>query len=181
MFQQIRDVSQFRRAGSLRRSTTGFSFTLEIRFALVANVECARFAGSPRPLTSGRDGKNTSVLANTIARRVNYRHMSIRRGDAERPRGKRKRKWDRSGGWSQRAGEAVTVLRAIKDSKHRSLYALWKITRLFGDITADVSADSNNRRSHGGSIREVSRARHRRARFSSFAIWIYLWETKKHL
>lgn len=28
--------------------------------------------------------------------------------------------------------EVVTALCAIKDSKHRSFYALWKITRLFG-------------------------------------------------
>lgn len=33
--------------------------------------------------------------------------------------------------------EIVTVLCAIKDSKHRSFYALWKITRLFGDISTE--------------------------------------------
>lgn len=32
----------------------------------------------------------------------------------------------------------VTVLCAIKDSKHRSFYALWKITRLFGDISTEA-------------------------------------------
>lgn len=36
--------------------------------------------------------------------------------------------------------EIVTVLCAIKDSKHRSLYALWKITRLFGDISTEETA-----------------------------------------
>jgi len=49
---------------------------------------------------------------------------------------------------ARRMEEAVTVLCAIKDSKHRSFYALWKITRLFGDISTEKSVDSNNRRSH---------------------------------
>ena len=47
-----------------------------------------------------------------------------------------------------RVEEAVTALCAIKDSKHRSFYALWKITKLFGGTLAPKSVDSNNRRSH---------------------------------
>jgi len=68
------------------------------------------------------------VPANIIAHEVNYR------GEGSKKKKKKKEKTKMADGHTAntRVEEAVTALYAIKDSKHRSFYALWKITKLFG-------------------------------------------------